>query len=253
QTNCLRSGDATRWNTLYGALLGIWDNTQMLVIRDGQGKPTGEVFASNDSLSWHNEIRAMDTWRVNQALTVNYGANILIETPWADRRNREYFIANATTGQLIDPKEVLSVKQDAASRGLTYNAPVAYVPRERVGSPMYPTVFEVGPRVGAAWSPTYHSGLLGKLIGERKTVLRGGYSLLFDRIMATVTITSQISSNEILNNSASILRPVFDFAGTPRPSCMPRPSPLRIGVDGVPSAPPGPGTLRCPSPPRRPT
>src|SRR5262245_61488132 len=246
QTNCLGSADVTRWNTLYGALLGIWDNTQMLVIRDGQGKPTGEFFASNDSLSWHNEIRAMDTWRVNQALTVNYGANILIETPWADRRNREYFIANATTGQLIDPKEVLSVKQDAASRGLTYNAPVAYVPRERVGSPMYPTVFEVGPRVGAAWSPTYHSGLLGKLIGERKTVLRGGYSLLFDRIMATVTITSQISSNEILNSSASILRPSCDFAGTPGPGCAPGSSPFRIGVDGAPSAPAVPATVTVP-------
>jgi hypothetical protein len=245
QTNCLRSADVTRWNTLYGTILGIWDNTQMLVIRDGQGKPTGEAFASNESISWHNEIRGMDTWRMNQSLTFNYGANVLIETPWADKQSREYFIANAVTGELIQPKEVIRLKAEAAERGQTFNVPVAYVPRASAGRKMYPTIFEIGPRVGAAWNPSFRSGLLGTLLGDRKSVLRGGYSLLFDRVMATVTITSQISSNEILNSSASILSPTCTLAGTPGPGCVAG-APFRIGVDGVPSTPLAPATVILP-------
>ncbi len=236
QTNCLRSADVTRWNTLYGTILGIWDNTQMLVIRNGQGSPTGEAFASNESLSWHNEIRGMDTWRINQSWTVNYGVNVLIETPWADKENREYFIAHAVTGELIRPKEIIRVKAEAADRGQTFNVPIAYIPRETAGRKMYPRVVEVGPRVGAAWNPSFTSGPLGFLLGDRKSVLRGGYSLLFDRVLATVTITSQISSNEILNSSASILAPNCGFAGTPGPGCAAG-VPFRIGVDGTPSVP----------------
>ncbi len=246
QTNCLLSGDVSRWNTLYGAILGIWDNTQMLVIRDGQGRPTGEAFASNDSLSWHHEFRLMDTWRIGQALTLNYGLNLAVETPWADRKQREFFIADASGGAFIHPREFLKAKEAAAANGQTYNVPISYVPRERLDRPMYPTAVQVGPRVGTAWSPSFREGMLGRLFGARKTVVRGGYSLLFDRIMATVTITSQISSNEILNSSASILRPFCDLAGTPGAGCTPGSSPFRIGVDGLPSNPPIANTVAVP-------
>lgn len=246
QTNCLRSGDVARWNTLYGTLLGIWDNTQMLVIRDGSGRPTGELFASNDSLSWHTELRGMDTWRVNRSLTINYGANILIETPWADRNNREYFITDATSGALINPREVLARKAEAAERGAVFNPQIAYTPRERLGRGMYDRVFEIGPRAGASWNPSFSDGVLGRLFGDRKSVLRGGYSLLFDRVLATVTITSQISSNEILNSSANIIAPTCERQGTPGPGCVPGSSPFRIGVDGLPSVPQASPTVPIP-------
>ena len=37
-----------------------------------------------------------------------------------------------------------------------------------------------GPSIGLAWSPTFRSGWLGKLFGERKTVWRGGYQISYD-------------------------------------------------------------------------
>src|SRR5256886_10654602 len=40
----------------------------------------------------------------------------------------------------------------------------------------------ISPRVAVAWNPNYKSGLLGKLFGEGKTVLRGGYGRNFGRI-----------------------------------------------------------------------
>jgi hypothetical protein len=35
------------------------------------------------------------------------------------------------------------------------------------------------PNFGFAWNPSFNNGLLGKLIGDRKTVLRGAYSITF--------------------------------------------------------------------------
>jgi hypothetical protein len=37
-----------------------------------------------------------------------------------------------------------------------------------------------GPAFGLAWSPSRRSGWLGKLLGEGKTVVRGGYQISYD-------------------------------------------------------------------------
>jgi outer membrane receptor protein involved in Fe transport len=38
----------------------------------------------------------------------------------------------------------------------------------------------LGPAFGLAWSPSFQSGWLGKLFGDRKTVWRGGYQISYD-------------------------------------------------------------------------
>ena len=38
------------------------------------------------------------------------------------------------------------------------------------------------PRIAAAWNPRFDSGLLGDLFGRNKTVIRGGYSILYGRL-----------------------------------------------------------------------
>ncbi len=236
QANCVRSSDVSAWNSLYGAVLGIWDNTQVLTIRDPQGRPTGDTFAANNALSWHHEIRAMDTWRVGRSLTLTYGFNLVRETPWSDELSREYFIADASSGALLVPKELIRQKAAAAEQGKTFNTRLEYLPRPQAKRAMYSPFTRLGPRASAAWNPSFRDGLLGRLLGARKTVLRGGYSLVFDRILSDVLVTSQISSNEILNSSSTILAPNCAVAGSPGSGCTAS-APFRIGVDGRPSAP----------------
>src|SRR5215471_7055971 len=38
------------------------------------------------------------------------------------------------------------------------------------------------PRIAAAWAPRFKDGALGHIFGEGKTVIRGGYSLVYDRM-----------------------------------------------------------------------
>ncbi len=245
QANCLRSADVSRWNTLYGAALGLWDNTQMIAVRDAQGNVAGSAFLSNDDISWHTEIRAMDTWRLGQSLTFNYGLNVLLETPWSDKQGREFFIVDAGSRALIRPMELLKQKSAAAAEGRPLNVPIAYVPRDTLKRGIYSDIARAAPRAGVAWNPAFSDGILGKLFGERKTVFRGGYSVLYSRIMATLTVTTQINSNELLASSASILAPQCNAAGTPGPGCSSG-APFRVGVDGTPFAPAPTGSITIP-------
>ena len=38
------------------------------------------------------------------------------------------------------------------------------------------------PRVAVAWNPNYNGGILGKLMGNGKTVIRGGYGRIYGRL-----------------------------------------------------------------------
>ena len=40
----------------------------------------------------------------------------------------------------------------------------------------------ITPRVSVAWNPKFSGGLLGTLIGENKTVIRGGYGRIYGRL-----------------------------------------------------------------------
>jgi hypothetical protein len=53
-------------------------------------------------------------------------------------------------------------------------------PTVEVGRPAYETDWKnFAPNVGFAWNPSRTKGLLGKLLGESKTVLRGSYGLVY--------------------------------------------------------------------------
>jgi hypothetical protein len=43
------------------------------------------------------------------------------------------------------------------------------------------------PRVGFSWNPSFTSGALGKVFGDRKTVIRGGGSMVYDRVGGALT------------------------------------------------------------------
>jgi len=53
------------------------------------------------------------------------------------------------------------------------------------GSPSHfynPFYKSFSPRIAAAWNPSFDSGLLGKAFGHGKSVIRGGYSILYGRL-----------------------------------------------------------------------
>jgi hypothetical protein len=67
-----------------------------------------------------------------------------------------------------------------------YTPQIGYEMVRNIGTglkyPYNPYYGEFSPRASFAWNPHYSSGLLGKVFGNGKTVLRGGYSRIFGRL-----------------------------------------------------------------------
>ena len=64
----------------------------------------------------------------------------------------------------------------------------------------------LSPRLSVAWSPSFSDGFLGKLTGNGKMVIRGGYSLVYDRIGQALAVT--FSDNSAYGLSTSLSSPV---------------------------------------------
>src|SRR5262249_3559727 len=55
---------------------------------------------------------------------------------------------------------------------------------------------DFGPAFGLAWSPSAYSGWLGRLLGDGKTVFRGGYQISYDAFF-TQMLTGVTTPNNI--------------------------------------------------------
>ncbi|HXJ41205.1 MAG TPA: TonB-dependent receptor [Bryobacteraceae bacterium] len=83
------------------------------------------------------------------------------------------------------------------------------------------------PSLGLAWSPTSARGLLGKLVGEKKTVVRAGYSIGYDSFYNNIASNAATSSPNI--NAANTVSTVSTAnpRGLPNLSAnLPQPGPL---------------------------
>jgi hypothetical protein len=222
QVNCLASRDQTTWNQLYGALLGFVDSESGLVARDPSGRalPLGTAL-ENDATSWHSEYFVSDVWRPTQSVTLNLGVNFMVETPVHDSQGRQALIIDMATQQPVDPIEYLANKEAAALQGRSYNQTVGFAPISQFDRGVYPVQRSFAPRLAASWQPSLAAGPLAALFGDRKTVFRGGYSLMFDRQAVGRPVETPVGGNENLAQTVSIQAPT-NLGGQP----------YRVGPDG---------------------
>ncbi|HSB12354.1 MAG TPA: carboxypeptidase regulatory-like domain-containing protein [Blastocatellia bacterium] len=187
----LQPGDVARYNQLYAALLGIVDRVSYLAVRDANLKPlpvgTGLV---NDTILHHWEFYFADVWKVKPSFTLSYGLLYQWHTPPTDSQGRQSVAIYKDSKELVDVNDYLRQKKAAAEQGDIFNPDLAYVPIKEAGRS---GVFDINrkdfsPRVSAAWQPSFKDGWLGKAFGDRKTVIRGGYSLTYDRANTVATV-----------------------------------------------------------------
>jgi len=184
--------DVGRYDQLYAALLGQIDSSAYMATRDGnlQPNPVGTGLITESDLSAY-ELYAADTWQISPNLTLNYGVTYNWQTPPTEAGGRQTLLTFRDTGELVNPKQYLSDKRAAAERGQVYNPQLAYIPIRESGRDH---AFDIdwtnfSPRISAAFTPSFTSGLTKRLFGDGKTVIRGGYSLLYDRSTTVQTIT----------------------------------------------------------------
>jgi carboxypeptidase family protein len=248
--NCLQPGDEARWNQLYASSLGLVDNINTLVVRDEHFDqedfgvlPLGSQLVT-DTRSFAPEFYLQDVWRVRPSFTLTYGLNYGWQTPPRVKGARMTIMVDSETLTPFTAQEYLRARDEAARRGEIYNPAIAFQPvNDAERSAAYDTDWNnVSPRASAAWNPNFSGGLLGKLFGEGKTVIRGGYSLIYDRFNTfqnVVLPTQGLAFAQMVNLAAPLCDAGIEGGGT---NCASDGANIglngfRFGVDGAPPIP----------------
>jgi hypothetical protein len=184
-TTCNFSGSKSRWRTDYASILGIMERAQQLFTRgpDFSPNPVGTPLQQHTVVDSYS-LYVSDSWRVKPSLTLTLGLNWGVQLPPYESSGEQTMVVDDSTGKVIDFDQFIKTRQTQALAGQIYNPQLDYVPIKQLGRkyPYDPDWTNFSPRVSFAWNPSYSSGLLGDLLGNRKSVLRGGYSRVFDRI-----------------------------------------------------------------------
>jgi Carboxypeptidase regulatory-like domain len=237
---CLASGDVTRWNRLFAGTTGMIDNTNVLVTRDRNLNPLplGSPLQAN---AYQNavEFYFSDTWRIRPSLTITAGLNYQIQFAPVDSLGRTAFMIDDATGHTLTSTAYLNNARQAALLGNIYNPTLAWLPSTKTSQKaVFNTDYgNVGPRIAAAWTPSFENSLWQHLFGGKGTsVLRAGYSITYDR-MNTVWSVIEPMLGPTFAQTINCRGPAI--GGSCANSSNPTDA-YRIGVDGpgiVPTAP----------------
>jgi hypothetical protein len=146
--------------------------------RDGSALPDGSALKRRFAINSY-EMYAQDTWKVRPSLTLTMGLRYsLFSPPWETNKLQvcpttsmnQWFVnrgaeANAGMPSNVDPLITYDWCGKANGKSGYYN----WDPKN------------FGPRVAFAWAPRMTKGLLGDILGDGKTSIRGGFSLVYDR------------------------------------------------------------------------
>lgn len=242
-TNCLLAGDVTRWDSLYVGALGIVNNVNLVGARSGNLQPLPLLTNINSNTTeGAYDFYIQDTWRTTRSLTLTYGLGYGWQTPAREVNGLQSLLADNTNGNnIIQADKYISSKASAAQQGNVFNPAISYLPiRDSGRSSLYNTDWsDWAPRISAAWNPAYNSGLLGRVFGSGKTVLRGGFGIAYDRTNVVSNVLSSllgVGFSDIFETT-----PLCNASGTPGGGCPASPAAgvnpalnsFRVGQDGI--------------------
>jgi hypothetical protein len=247
-SGCLTTADAQQWNRLYAGVTGMIDNISVLAVRDGNFKPLpfGELLESDTSGIKAPEFYLQDVWRITSSLTLTYGLNYGWQTPPTERLGRYTLQLYEGNNQIVSATDFFNARKSAAAGGTIHNPNFSFLP---INSAEGKSVFNidygtVAPRASIAWNPGGLGGVLGRILGEKRTVFRAGYALIYDRqntVQSVIIPSLGVGFAQTLN----VTLPRCNATGAGGAGCSasnadPALSNFRVGVDGtipVPTVP----------------
>ncbi|MFN0108781.1 MAG: carboxypeptidase regulatory-like domain-containing protein [Blastocatellia bacterium] len=167
--------DLNNARALYAVLTGrvtAINANARLVESTGKFEYLGNAFERSHQKEFG--LFVQDSWRIRQNLTVNAGIRWEVQRPFTVD-NSSY-----TTSTLDDIWGV-SGPGNMFKPGTQTGRDTRFIQMER-GTPAYKTDYKnFAPNFGFAWRITGKGGWLNKLAGDGQTVIRGGYSIAYNR------------------------------------------------------------------------
>ena len=154
------------------ALYGLLTGRISAMSQTAQLNPNTFQYDGNVKFTWtavyEGGLFIADRWRVKPNFTLNLGFRWELQ---GDQYNPTGVTAFPDLHNLFGPSTGLF--QPGVLSG--NNDPVNFTH----GHAFKPDLLNPGPNIGFAWNPHSEDGLLGKLLGGRRTALRGSYSLIY--------------------------------------------------------------------------
>jgi hypothetical protein len=183
----LPSSQVSNYSNLYGEVLGIVSQSQVMYTRSGPNltlNPTGDPISIHAIVPSYNEYFS-DSWKIRPSLTLTYGLGYAIEMPPYELQGKQVQFVDSAD-QAISLESYLQQKQKAALAGGAYDPTIGFATTPNVAGggkyPFHPFYGEFSPRIAAAWNPRINGGILGHVLGGGKTVVRGGYTRIYGRL-----------------------------------------------------------------------
>jgi len=189
-------------------------NSNWNYTKDGTAQNQGAPVKRDYGLNWY-EFYGQDSWRFKPNWTVNFGVRwSMFPPPW--ELNGLQASPNVNLGKSFN-QNVLNMQN-----GLGYaDVPViSFVPGGKAnnGPGFYNTqMTNFSPRISVAYSPRAKDGLLRAIFGASdQTVIRGGFSMVYDR--AGMQLINTFDANAPAGYSTSLTNPccVDGAASVPR-------------------------------------
>jgi len=184
----LPTSQDTTWDKYYSEVLGIVNQPQQLFTRSGANltlNPAGTPMYDQSTINFYN-VYATDSWHIKPTLTITYGVGYQVEMPPVEANGKQVELVDQS-GHPIEFSQYFATKEADALKGIVYNPIIGFDSiKNVVGAshkyPYNPFYGGVSPRIAMAWNPKYTDGILGKVLGDGKTVIRGGYTQIYSRL-----------------------------------------------------------------------
>lgn len=243
-SGCLTSSNVLRYNELYSTLLGLVDRSSQVETRNGdfQPNPLGTpmyAYALIPAASGY----AQDLWQVNRSLTMTLGVDWQVQPDPHESTGKYDNLVYASDNQPVDYQGYFQQRAESLNNGVlpgqAFNPLLGVTPVNHLSAPYAGDLrttdwHEFAPRISAAWQV------------DPKTVVRGGYSVVYERMDDIDEVSLALTTGGLLD---------IDACGGPVPSagainCTNGPTnpsdAFRIGVDGNSVPVPAPNAVPIP-------
>ena len=175
---------------------------------------TPGTFIDRDFATEEFELYAQDTWKVTRNLTLTYGLRWSTSKPVYEK-NGYQVKPNIPLG------DYLASRASYAERGMPYNELIEVNlsgPYWDKGGWYEQDWNNLSPRIAMAYSPQFESGFLNRIFGDPgKSVLRAGFSKIYDRIGNAMAVNFDLSNPMGFSSSETIAANTYNVTDTPAP------------------------------------
>jgi hypothetical protein len=188
----LSSGALLNTRSAVAAVLGrVTQYTANVIFgKDGQPLPSG-TGAVRSFATEEYEVYGQDVWKIRPSLTLVYGLRWSTATPVYERNGLQ-IAPTVSLGEFFDRRV------EGAKRGQPVNDLITL---DLAGKANGKRGFyaqdwnNFAPNISLAWSPDFGDNFFGRLIGrEGKSVIRGGFRMLYDRIGSALAVGFDLNS-----------------------------------------------------------